>query len=61
MNIHLRHPLNNIKVKECFPALAGFIDFFSMNDWDKFRDFHIQVNKESEEETEESNYVPPKI
>ena len=61
MNIHLRHPFSDIKVKECFPAVAGIIDFLSMNDWDKFNDFHSQLNREDLERVQLSNYIPPNI
>ena len=47
-----RHPLSGIPLKEALPELAPFINFFTMNDWNRFKEEYEKVH-------EENTYEPP--
>ena len=49
------HPLSSISVKEALPELAPIINFFTMNDWDRFKQEFAEVRAQAED----SKYEAP--
>ena len=49
------HPLSSISVKEALPELAPIINFFTMNDWDRFKLEFAEVRAQAEDRL----YEPP--